>query len=106
MVENNLFGKRLLELREAKGFSLEDVAKMIGKDKSMLSKYERGIVEPGMGVAKKLADFFNVSIDYLCGISDNKYSIYTIRNEFNELTDDQREEVLKYIRYLKNKPQI
>ena len=60
-------GGKLKALRKEKDESLEEVANSIGSSKSLLSKYERDLSEPGLRVLKKLADHFNVSLDYLFG---------------------------------------
>ena len=62
--------KRLEELRIEKGVSQTQVAKDIGISKSAYNYYENGIKEPTASVLIKLADYFNVCIDYLVGRQD------------------------------------
>jgi repressor LexA len=57
----------LKRLREAKGLFQKDVASAIGVDRTTYVKYERGDSEPSFQILEKLADFFNVSVDYLLG---------------------------------------
>ena len=59
-------GKRLRELREARGLSQEEVAKAIGVGRVTYLKYENGENRP-VRKLKELSSFFKVSIDYLLG---------------------------------------
>lgn len=42
---------------------------------AMISKYERGEAEPDINMIKTIAKFFDVSTDYLLGMSDDKHPI-------------------------------
>ncbi len=70
------FAERLKQLREAKGYSQEDLAHKLGIPRSSLSHYERTDLPedeertPRRDRLKKLADFFEVPIDYLLGHTD------------------------------------
>ena len=57
---------KLKELRENKQLKQEDVAKAINVTQSSYSKYENKTIEPNIDTLKKLADFYGVSLDYLC----------------------------------------
>ena len=46
------------------------MSELCGLSKSVISKYERGEREPKMETLIILADFFETSIDYLCGETD------------------------------------
>ncbi len=61
--ENN----RIAEFRKASMLSQRQLAKEIGTSQANLSRWEQGIVEPSVVECWKLADFFDVSIDVLCG---------------------------------------
>lgn len=60
-------GERLKELREMKGFTLEYVATRIGTTKTSIARYEKNDREPKSEMLTTLADFYNVSTDYLLG---------------------------------------
>jgi transcriptional regulator with XRE-family HTH domain len=60
-----MFGDRLKILREEKELTQEEIANHIGITKQAFSKYELNLRQPDYGTLIKLADFFNVSIDYL-----------------------------------------
>lgn len=54
-------------LRKAKNWSQADLATKINISQVMVGKYERGDALPSIEVAKKIADAFEVSLDYLVG---------------------------------------
>lgn len=64
-------GNRLKQLREAKGLSQSEVAKIIGVGRTTYLKWESGENQPTRKL-DQLSRFFNVSIDYLLGKSDVK----------------------------------
>lgn len=87
------FSERIKELRSEKGLSLRDTekelkAKGINIDFTSISKYERGEREPSVSDAGKLADYYNVSVDYLVGTTDDRMparllAYYKALSEYN-----------------------
>lgn len=65
----NRFAERLKALRDEKAASQYEVGKAIGKVPATISAYEVGKIQPGLDDLIKLAIFFDVSTDYLLGIS-------------------------------------
>ena len=61
----------IAELRKAQGWSQADLARRTGISQVMVGKYERGDALPSIEVAKKMADAFGVSLDYLVGEGQN-----------------------------------
>lgn len=62
---------RLKELRDEKKLSQEEVAKAIGTSQTNIGRWEKGLNEPSSGFVIKLANYFEVSIDYLLGREDD-----------------------------------
>ena len=62
---------RLKDLRKAKGLTQKDVSTAIGKYERTYRRYEAGEIEPSASTVIKLADFFDVSADYLLCRTDN-----------------------------------
>ncbi len=62
----------ILELRTEAGLSQKNLAKEIGVSQKAIDYWERNINEPKASYIVKLAEFFNVSTDYLLGVSDIK----------------------------------
>lgn len=58
---------RIKDLREDRDLRQTDVAEATGIDQRTLSNYETGKTNPDSFVLIRLADFFDVSIDYLLG---------------------------------------
>ena len=62
---------RLKELRTAKGISQLKLALDLNMNQNSISRYENGIRQADYATLIKFADYFNVSIDYLLGRTDN-----------------------------------
>ena len=60
-------GERITQLRKAKNWSQEDLAKQINASRIMIGNYERGDNSPSIEVLLKLAKALDVSLDYLVG---------------------------------------
>ena len=63
---------RIKQLREKRGLIQEILAAELGITQQLLSKYERDITLIKVDILKKIAIYFNVTTDYLLGISDVK----------------------------------
>lgn len=58
---------KIKELRENSNLSQRELAAQVKTSQANLSRWEKGLIEPSIIECWKLADFFDVSIDYLCG---------------------------------------
>jgi transcriptional regulator with XRE-family HTH domain len=58
-------GERIIRLRKDKGWSQNELAKMLGTSGPIIGRYERNEMVPSVEVAKKLADAFETTLDYL-----------------------------------------
>jgi len=67
-----VFAERLKGLRIAKGETQVNMAKLLGCTEQHYQRFEYGKVMPSIIVINKLADFFDVSSDYLIGRSDKQ----------------------------------
>lgn len=63
-------GKRLKECRTAMNLTQRDVAKLMGVAQPIYQRFEKGIFECNYEQLVKLAEIFDVSIDYLLGRKD------------------------------------
>lgn len=66
------FNERLKELREEYNLTQTKLANELLIDQRSLSFYEIGKYEPNIDTLKRMAIFFNVSSDYLLGLTDEK----------------------------------
>ena len=64
---------RLREIRKEKGISQLKLAMELNTNQNTISRYETGDREPGINELIRIADYFNVSIDYLLERTDNPY---------------------------------
>lgn len=62
---------RLREIRKSKGISQLKMALDLNTNQNTISRYETGEREPGINDLIKIADYFNVSIDYLLERTNN-----------------------------------
>jgi len=60
---------RIKELREVKGLTQSDLAKMLGITRSSVNAWEQGISVPSTNYIVELANLFKVSTDYLLGVN-------------------------------------
>lgn len=65
------FAERLQELREDRGISRKELAANLNITVSALGMYEQGRREPNMEMLIRLADYFDVTLDFLVGRSFN-----------------------------------
>jgi transcriptional regulator with XRE-family HTH domain len=63
---------RIKALRTEKNITQEELGKIVGVVKSTMSMYESGKSIPSDEIKKVLADYFDVTMDYLMGISDER----------------------------------
>ena len=72
---------RLKELRTSKNLTLKELGKAVGMRDNTLSQYENGKREPKKETWEKLANFFDVSVDYITGFSSEKWSTFSLIEE-------------------------
>lgn len=66
----SIFSERLIQLRKGRRMSQIALAKEIGVSSRIYQEYEYGKSEPRMSNLVRMADIFNVSLDYLTGRTD------------------------------------
>lgn len=79
MTNGRTLGERLKLLRGKR--TQEEVSKLIGLSRARYSHYENNRVEPDTEILKRLADFYNVSIDYLLGRPQSNLPGLTSKDE-------------------------
>lgn len=116
------FGERLRELRLNRDITQEELAGHFGLHKTRISQYELNKRQADDEMKKKLAQYFDVSLDYLMGKSNIKESAdklvkTDIRNiqettialhsdhDYEDLPEEARKEVDNFIEYVRNKYQ-
>ncbi len=72
MFTKEIFCQRLRNLRQLHDFTLEQLGTEFNVTKQTVSHWEKGDRLPPLNVATALAEYYNVSLDYLVGLSDNQ----------------------------------
>ena len=105
-----MFALRLKELREKKGLSQKAFSAKLGVSQSTVGMWESQKREPNFETTEKIANFFGVSTDYLLGRTDEPKPVdldkdvrFALYSESEELTDDDKQAVLDFVRFLKSK---
>lgn len=110
-------GSNIKQLREREGLQQNDFAKKIGVSNVVLSRYESDERKPDYDTLQKIADYFEVSTDYLLGREEKKSpswgdeaefeawmkdpQVYKLYKEFSESPEDLRERLLAVWEILK-----
>lgn len=71
---NHSFPRIITLLRKEKGLSQKTVAEQLGISQALLSHYEKGVRECGLDFVVRIADFYDVSTDYLLGRTPNRHN--------------------------------
>ena len=83
------FGLRLKELREAKGWTQQELGDLLNINKSTISSYENNYAQPSFEIIKQLAVLFRVTTDYLFGLESRRtFVAYNLNDEKKKLIDD------------------
>ncbi len=86
--------ENLRGLRQEKGISQRQLADVLLVSQQAINKYENHHVEPDIGTLIKMADFFNVSVDYLIGHSDIRHKLERVHSY--DLNEDESYIVNEY----------
>ena len=65
------FSDRIIQLKKERKLLQKDIASSVGLSLRAYQYYEKGQKEPTLSVLLRLADYFDVSLDYLVGRSDD-----------------------------------
>lgn len=90
-MNENILGKRIKYLRERKDISQIDLAKYLNIGNTTLSQYESGKRIPSDQIKLKIANYFNVSVDFLLGNTDNPSPI----SETEPSIDEEIAQIMK-----------
>lgn len=67
-----MFGERIRKLREEANINQPQLAQVLGVQTATINRYENDVREPEYVTLIKIADYFNVSVDYLLGRTENR----------------------------------
>ena len=119
------FAERLKAERKKNNINQTQLAENLYLDRSSISKYESGKQIPETPTLEKLADFFDVSIDYLLGKTDirnyddnsslnsinenlsaNSLKTLAARFDDEEFTEDDLDDIENFIKFIVSKKKI
>lgn len=113
-----MLSDRLVELRKSKKLTQQGLAEKLKITRSSLSQYEIGNRQPDYETLKKIADFFEVTTDYLLGYSNTKPVVEEEKTPYNvtddpdlqiafkeaaDFSEEARRQTIDFINYLKEK---
>lgn len=85
------FGDRLKSLRMMNNLSQTDFGKILNKSANNISQYETGKREPDLETLKIISDYFNVSLDYLLGKTDDPLPVRNVEQDLHDEHDYNEE---------------
>lgn len=109
------FNERLRNLRKEKQITIEQLANDLGSAKSTISRYENGLREPKKDFLELLSKYFNVSVDYLLG-NTNERNLHKEKSKLDsnvktiaahrlgnieDLDDDAIDKINEYIEFIR-----
>lgn len=78
-----MFNEILQELRKDKNMNQTDMAKILNTTQRTVSNWETGRNEPPYEILIKYAKYFNVSVDYILGLTKEQNTNYKIKNNIS-----------------------
>ena len=102
---------RLKELRKSKKLTQTELGKILGVGKTTISMYETNNSTPNDEIKLKIAEYFNVSVDYLLGKTDIKnhtddpnitVALHS-NTDYDDLPDEAKKEINNFIEFVKQK---
>lgn len=101
MPESQTNVPRLFEIMKERNLTAKQVADAIGIPQSNFTEWKKGRSNPKYNTLKLLADFFSVPVEYLTGSDQDENSLdLSIQAELQQLSDDKKKDVLKYIKFV------
>ncbi len=105
MNEMSDLSETLKTLRKENGLLQGHIADEIGISKAAYSTYEIGTREPNIKTLIRLANYYNVTVDYLIGKEEKATSLTTLTTQFSsdEYTKEELKEISNFAEFLKTK---
>lgn len=111
-MNNDLKMDNLKDIREKRGITQIKLSVDIEVSQELISQYERGTTLPSPINLVRLADYFNCSVDYLLGRTNNYRPIESLTKQdiekdnlyekFSSLDNNQKEQLWNFMDFLSN----
>lgn len=94
---------RLYEMMEERGVKAKDITAATGISSGNIADWKSGRSTPSGERLVTLASFFGVSVEYLTGSDQDENALdKKIQSQVSQLSDEQKQDVLKYIRFVQS----
>lgn len=99
-------GNRIKMLRDAKGWTQDEAAKLLELSRSTYTNYECGVSEPNLSVLVKLATLYEITVDWIIGNDGTKKGSppenrwKALEDMLRTFTDKEINDVLNYIHFI------
>lgn len=103
---------KLKELRIKQGMTQKEIANILGISQQAYANYETGKRQPDQEMLLQIANFFDVSVDYLLGRVDKctSHSLneqlegvdFALWSESRDMTEDEKKDIIDYIKFKKS----
>ncbi|UOQ47208.1 helix-turn-helix domain-containing protein [Gracilibacillus caseinilyticus] len=101
-MDEKILGKRIRKLRQDKKLTMKQLGEKFSLAESTISGYENGNRKPDMDLVIKLADFFEVSVDYLYGREEKQLDHDNLFFfDMEGLTEEEINDIKRHIDYVK-----
>jgi len=103
-----MLSEKIKILREGRNLSQKELAEAIGVSDVMISLYEQGKKKPSLSTIVKLAEYFNVTTDYLLGAKTEfkdtiPENIKAVARDLMDLPDENRKLAIDMIKFMSQK---
>lgn len=94
---------RFFELIKERKITAKQVSDATGIPQTSIANWRKGTRKPKYEAIVSIADFLKVPVEYLTGSDQDENSLdLKIQSEVSQLSDEQKNEILKYIKYIRD----
>ena len=95
---------RLFEILEERKITAKQISDSTGVSTSSMAAWRSGARKPKIEAIQSIADYLNVPVEYLTGSDEDPNALdLEIKAKMQQLSDEQKQDVLKYIDFVKQK---
>ncbi|TYP56803.1 helix-turn-helix domain-containing protein [Thermosediminibacter litoriperuensis] len=88
-----MIGERIKSLREERKITQQELAQYLGVSQKTISNYEKGERSPDPETLKKIADYFDVTVDYLLGRSNHRQLTRKDERDIEKIIEETRQRI-------------
>lgn len=88
-----MIGERIKSLREERKITQQELARYLGVSQKTISNYENGERSPDPDTLRKIADYFDVTVDYLLGRSNHRRLTRKDERDIEKIIEETRQRI-------------